>query len=309
MNSLVVIAMFALIGFTFTSASVIDRSDNEIPESMEESAEGVKSEISCSWRRMAGQCCQSLRIFKQKVTICLGIRISSATSARLYLRINGRTIWSRRMDLNVRSSQVVSDSVSKASSETVSESQGSMPTSSVIDRSDNEIPESVEVYRSSLESMLRNVSKLIAENADFDENMDIDSFDQENMFDDEQFQFLSEDAEEEEVEDNISNIDDLQSAEGVKSGIRCSWRRTAGRCCQSLKIFRRRVSICLGIRISSATSARLYLRINGRTIWSRRMADRIRQDELVTLSVSFLHITCLPVLLFIIATPRRIHLW
>lgn len=147
---------------------------------------------------------------------------------------------------------------------------------SVIDRSDNEIPESVEVYRSSLESMLRNVSKLIAENADFDENMDIDSFDQENMFDDEQFQFLSEDAEEEEVEDNISNIDDLQSAEGVKSGIRCSWRRTAGRCCQSLKIFRRRVSICLGIRISSATSARLYLRINGRTIWSRRMGVRSR---------------------------------
>lgn len=147
---------------------------------------------------------------------------------------------------------------------------------SVIDRSDNEIPESVEVYRSSLESMLRNISKQIAENADFDENMDIDSFDQENIFDDEQFQFLSEDAEEVDVEDNISNIDDFQSAEGIKSGIHCSWRGRAGQCCQSMRIFRRRLSICLGMRIYSATSARLYLRINGRTIWSRRMGRHSR---------------------------------
>lgn len=112
--------------------------------------------------------------------------------------------------------------------------------------------------------MLRNISKQIAENADFDENMDIDSFDQENIFDDEQFQFLSEDAEEVDVEDNISNIDDFQSAEGIKSGIHCSWRGRAGQCCQSMRIFRRRLSSkLLSIhKVMMSTDIKIFLLVH-----------------------------------------------
>lgn len=77
--------------------------------------------------------------------------------------------------------------------------------------------------------MFQDASKLITGNAEVDEDIDVDDFDQENILDDEESKILSE---EEATNDNIS-VDD------TRRRIHCTWGRRTGGCCGVARVFDR----------------------------------------------------------------------